>query len=83
MATKTTTKKKAAPKVKAAKTKAKTTGMAAKKKATAKVSTAKKAVKKFNFADFFNSIGAFFKNLDKAYYVAILAILGIVLFFMP
>lgn len=81
--TKTTTKKKATTKAKSTQIKAKQTTAAAKKKATAKVSSAKRTVKNFNFADFFNSVGAFFKNLDKAYYVAFLAILGIILFFMP
>ena len=77
------TKAKAQKKAQETKTKAKKVTAESKEKASATVSSAKEAVKKFSFGDFFNSIANFFKNLDKAYYVAILAILGIILFFMP
>lgn len=79
----TTTQKKATTKTKTSQKNAKQATAAAKEKASATVSNAKEAIKKFSFGDFFNSIGVFFKNLDKAYYVAALAIAGIILFFMP
>lgn len=78
-----TTKKTTKSKVEATKTKTKETTAKAQVKAKEKVTLAKTAVKKVNFGDVVSSIVNFFRNLDKAYYVAILAILGIILFFMP
>ena len=82
MATKST-KTKAKSTAKKTTAAAKKTTAAAKKKASASVKKATTAVKNVKFTDVLNSVGAFFKNLDKAYYVAFLAILGIILFFMP
>lgn len=78
-----TTKKTTKSKVEATKTKTKETTAKAQVKAKEKVTLAKTAVKKVNFGDVVSSIVNFFRNIDKAYYVAILAILGIILFFMP
>ena len=78
-----TSKKTTKSKVEATKTKAKETTTKTQVKAKEKVKLAKTAVKKVNFRDLVSLFVNFFKNLDKAYYVAILAIAGTILFFMP
>lgn len=83
MPNKTTTVKKTTTKSKTSQQKTKQATAVAKQKTATTVKAAKTAVKKFNFGEFCNSIGTFFKNLDKAYYVAALAIAGTILFFMP